>query len=66
MLELWALDAGACITVDGTHIVNWLVGQVRNDLQDGMKMLAYACKIGADEAEFKKAFQDVPVMSTNN
>jgi PAS domain S-box-containing protein len=58
---LW--DAGASITVGGHHIANWLIGQVRNETQDTNKMLAYARAIGADEAAFMKAFQDVPSMS---
>lgn len=58
---LW--DAGASITVGGHHIANWLIGQVRNETQDKNKMLAYARTIGADEAAFMQAFQDVPSMS---
>ncbi len=58
---LW--DAGASITVGGRHIANWLIGQVKNDKTDEAQMLAYAREIGADEAEFRQALGQVPVMS---
>jgi len=57
---LW--DAGASISVGGKHVANWLIGQVKNDKTDEKKMLAYANDIGADEDEFKKAMDEVPVM----
>ncbi len=58
---LW--DAGAAITVGGHHIANWLIGQVRDELQTDENMRAYAREIGADESAFIKAFQAVPSMS---
>ncbi|HLP14757.1 MAG TPA: PocR ligand-binding domain-containing protein [Bacteroidota bacterium] len=58
---LW--DAGASITVGGTHVGNWLIGQVRDETQTEQKMRAYARSIGADEESFMKAFEDVPSMS---
>jgi PAS domain S-box-containing protein len=58
---LW--DAGACITVGGKHIANWLIGQVKNEAIDEEKVLRYAPEIGADEAEFRSALREVPVMS---
>lgn len=58
---LW--DAGAGISVDGRHIANWLIGQVRDDTQTEEKMRAYAREIGADEADFMRAYNEVPVMS---
>jgi PAS domain S-box-containing protein len=58
---LW--DAGASITVGGKHIANWLIGQVKNEATDEKQMLGYAREIGADEEEFRKALQEVPVMS---
>jgi len=58
---LW--DAGASITVNGQHIGNWLVGQVKNELNDEDQVIRYAREIGAEEDEFRKALQDVPVMS---
>ncbi|OGR34245.1 MAG: hypothetical protein A2051_08390 [Desulfovibrionales bacterium GWA2_65_9] len=58
---LW--DAGASITVDGRHVANWLIGQVRNEHQDTERMLAYADAIGADRQEFLEALSEVPYMS---
>ncbi len=58
---LW--DAGASITVGGHHVANWLIGQVRDETQTDENMRAYAQAIGADEASFMKAFQEVPAMS---
>jgi PAS domain S-box-containing protein len=58
---LW--DAGASITVGGHHVANWLIGQVRNEVQDEAAMRRYARTIGADEAAFMEAFAEVPSMS---
>ncbi len=58
---LW--DAGASITVGGRHIANWLIGQVRNEVQTEEKMLEYARQIGANEKEFIRAFKKVKTMS---
>ena len=58
---LW--DAGAGITVGGRHIANWLIGQVRDELQTEDKMRAYAREIGADEDGVIAAFREVPAMS---
>lgn len=58
---LW--DAGVSITVAGTHIANWLIGQVRNDNVDEEKVFQYAAEIGADIEEFKLAYYEVPVMT---
>ncbi len=57
---LW--DAGASITVGGRHIANWLIGQVRNEVQDEERMMGYAREIGADEQAFREAFRRVPMM----
>jgi PAS domain S-box-containing protein len=57
---LWG--AGANIVLDGRHIANWLIGQVRNEAQTGEQMRAYAREIGVDEDGFARAFLDVPVM----
>ena len=59
---LW--DAGASIIVGGRHVANWLIGQVKNEAIDEEKILSYARDIGADETEFRRALQEVPVMST--
>lgn len=58
---LW--DAGAGIVVEGRHIANWLIGQVRDETQSEDKMRAYAREIGADEEAFLEAFREVPTMS---
>ena len=58
---LW--DAGASITIDGHHIANWLIGQVRDNTQTEANMRAYAKAIGADESAFMVAFEAVPSMS---
>ena len=58
---LW--DAGAGISVDGVHIANWLIGQVRDETQDEEMIKAYARQIGADEDEAAKAFKEVTPMS---
>jgi PAS domain S-box-containing protein len=58
---LW--DAGASITLGGQHIANWMIGQVKNEAIDEERLVRYAHEIGADEDEFRKALQEVPVMS---
>ena len=58
---LW--DAGASITVGGKHIANWLIGQVRNEILDEEGMINYADEIGVDKDDFRKAMNEVPVMS---
>jgi signal transduction histidine kinase/ligand-binding sensor protein/CheY-like chemotaxis protein len=58
---LW--NAGASIMVGGTHIANWLIGQVRNESQTEESMAAYAREIGVDEVTFLEAFRDVTAMS---
>ncbi len=54
--------AGASITVGGRHIASWLIGQVRNEAQSEEKIMEYARAIGADEAAFREAYLNVPVM----
>jgi len=60
---LW--DAGASISVDGNHIANWMIGQVRNEVQEESKLREYARKIGADEDDFMSAYYEVTPMSRN-
>jgi len=57
---LW--DAGASISVDGRHLANWLIGQVRDPHQDDETLLRYADAIGADRDAFRKALAEVTVM----
>ncbi len=58
---LW--DAGASITVGGQHVASWLIGQVRDKVQEEGKLKEYAREIGADETDFMKAFHEIPSMS---
>ncbi len=58
---LW--DAGAGITIGGRHIANWLIGQVRDELQTEDQMVVYAREIGADEKLVVEAFREVSAMS---
>lgn len=58
---LW--DGAAPIHVGGRRVAVWLIGQVRNEAQTEEHMLAYARELGLDEAEFREALREVPVMS---
>ena len=58
---LW--DAGSSITIDGNHIANWLIGQIKNENVDENKILAYADDIKADRTEYRKALDEVNIMS---
>jgi len=58
---LW--DAGAGITVNGKHVANWMIGQVRNEAQSEEKMREYARAIETDEETFIKAYYQVPSMT---
>ncbi|MGF1586621.1 MAG: PocR ligand-binding domain-containing protein [Bacteroidales bacterium] len=58
---LW--DSGTSISVEGHHIANWLVGQVRNETQSEDKIREYARIIEADEEDMITAFREVPAMS---
>ncbi len=59
---LW--DGGTSIVVDGHHFANWLIGQVRNELNNPEDIKRYAKEIGANVEELMDAFYEVPVMST--
>jgi len=58
---LW--DAGVSVTVDGVHVANWLIGQVRSSGEDDSGMLDYARVIGADPDEYRRALAEVPFMT---
>jgi signal transduction histidine kinase/CheY-like chemotaxis protein len=58
---LW--DAGAGIEVEGRHVANWLIGQVRNEDQGEEDIRAFAREIGADEERVLAAFRETPAMS---
>ncbi|MDP4238205.1 MAG: PAS domain S-box protein [Bacteroidota bacterium] len=57
------LDTGAKISVNGTHIASWSIGQVRNDGMNLQKIIDYGDEIGADKDEYLKALNEVPIMS---
>lgn len=52
-----------CITVGGTHIASWIIGQVRNSEIDEKTVLEYADEIGANRTDFKKALREIPIMT---
>ncbi len=58
---LW--DAGASIAIEGKHIANWLIGQVRNEVQSEQAIRQYAAAIGIDPDDAAQAFNEVPSMS---
>jgi len=58
---LW--DAGTTISVGGHPVAHWLIGQVRDESQSAAAMAAYAREIGANQAAFMAALDEVPVMS---
>ncbi len=58
---LW--DGGTSITAGDKHIANWLVGQILDESISKEKMLEYADIIGADKEDFRKALDEIPMMS---
>ncbi|MFW6351233.1 MAG: PocR ligand-binding domain-containing protein [Bacteroidota bacterium] len=58
---LW--DAGVSIVIEGKHLGNWLIGQIKNNDLDKNKILSYADEIGADKKEFEEALEQVPETS---
>ncbi|MDD4969585.1 MAG: PAS domain S-box protein [Paludibacter sp.] len=58
---LW--DSGVKISVNGIHIANWLIGQVRSKEINMQKITDYGVEIGANMEEYLEAFKQVPVMS---
>lgn len=61
---LW--DAGAAIVVDGMHVGNWLVGQVRLDSDSVDDAAASACALGIDVDTFMSAYDEVEVVSIDH
>ncbi len=51
------------ITVDGRHIANWIIGQVRSEEIDENKITQYADEAGVDRQVFLQALSEVRVMS---
>ena len=62
-LSAGLLDTGAKISVNGIHIANWLIGQVRTGGISLEKIIDYGDEIGANKDEYIKALNEVPVMS---
>lgn len=62
-LSAGLLDGGISIVVDGVHVANWIIGQVKSDEIDLAKILDYAETIGADKDEITKAYKHVTEMS---
>lgn len=60
---LW--DSGISVIVDGIHIANWMIGQVRNEELDENQIVEYALEIGVDKEAMREAFHEVPVMSVD-
>lgn len=57
-------DASVNIVVNGVHIANWLIGQVKTEEIDDAQLLAYADELGIDKKTFEKVLPRVPCMST--
>ena len=53
----------AGIIVDGKHIANWYVGQIRDDSQNEALIRNYANEIEVDEDILAELFQKVPSMA---
>ena len=64
-LSAGLLDTGVKISVNGIHIANWLIGQVRNEEINMQKIIEYGDEIGANKDEYLQALNQVPVMSTD-
>jgi len=62
-LSAGLLETGFKITVDGIHLANWLIGQVKNEGINTQRILDYGKEIGADKEKFLEALNQVPVMS---
>ena len=57
------LDAGTKISVEGRHIANWRIGQVRAEDAEESFLVGFAQEISVDEDALRQAFQQVPQMS---
>ena len=64
-LSAGLMDIGVKISVNGIHIANWLIGQVRNEEINMQKIIDYGDEIGANKDEYLEALKEVPVMSTD-
>lgn len=62
-LSAGLVDCGVSISINGKHLANWLIGQVRYDDMDIEVMADNAARIGVDRQEYISALQKVPVVS---
>ena len=62
-LETGLYEAGAGISIDGRHIANWLIAQVRDESMTDEHMRNYARELGFEEEATLAAFQEVPALS---
>lgn len=62
-LSCGLFDAGASISIEGKHIANWMIGQIRNEILNEQQITKYADEIGADRKAFSEALSKVPQMS---
>jgi PAS domain S-box-containing protein len=56
-------DASARIIVDGEHIANWFIGQVRTDMLNEEQVNGCADSFGVKRDVFIQALKEVPIMS---
>ena len=57
------IDGSASITVEGKHIANWLIGQIKTVTSDRKRIEAYAKEIGANPEEILREFDAMPELS---
>ncbi len=60
-LGFW--DGGTKIMLNGKHVANWLIGQVRDSTLSVEEMLAGAEILGLDRETFSRELEKVPAMS---
>jgi PAS domain S-box-containing protein len=58
------LHAGARILVGGNHVANWIVGHVRNEVDQMRQLLAHAESNGFDRESFAGVMEQLPLMSS--
>jgi len=62
-LSAGLLDIGVKVSIEGIHVVNWVIGQVRDEKIDIHKIIEYGNEIGANKDEYLEALSRVPVMT---
>ncbi len=56
------LDGSASIIVEGQHIANWMIGQIKTKNSDRKSLEKYAKTIGADTGKILKEYDALPEM----